>query len=231
MTRCMTGYILTGMKALRAARWVLASTLAGLMVVACATQPEAPTTPVPAQPPMHAAERPPLPPAKPEPPPPPPAQPEPEPEGEAESEPEVEAPTPAVEETAEDFEVTQEVYERTFDELKRLIVHWNDLIARRNYDAWYGNLSRSYIAERGSAEYLGQLSRMQKLKNVKIVLGDLEDYFNYVVVPSRTDAELDKIAFVNENKVKAYATIDGEAAILFYVVREDGRWKIGTSEE
>ena len=72
---------------------------------------------------------------------------------------------------------------------------------------------------------------MRKLKNQKIVLTTLKDYFLHVVVPSRTDAALDKITFVNENKVKAYANIDGDLVVLFYVVKESGRWKIGTSNE
>ena len=123
------------------------------------------------------------------------------------------------------------MYDRTFRELEELIRKWNDLISRRDYQAWYSYLSTAYVKEKSSPAYLAALSRMQKLKSAGIVLRSLKDYFLYVVVPSRTDAALDKIAFVNENKVKAYALIDGEPVILFYVVRENGHWKIGTSKE
>jgi hypothetical protein len=138
-------------------------------------------------------------------------------------------PEPPPQEKPETFQVTEEVYSKTFEELEALIREWNATIARKDYDTWHASLSRAYIAERGSADYLAELSRNQKLREKGLALTTLKDYFLYVVVPARVDAALDKISFVNENKVKAYANVGGDLAILFYVVREDGRWKIGTS--
>jgi hypothetical protein len=139
-------------------------------------------------------------------------------------------PTPP-EKTGSAFEVTEEVYTRTFEELEQRIREWNALIARKDYEGWYASLSKTFVMERGSAAYLAELSRNQKLKDLGIVLKTLKDYFNSVVVPARVDAALGKIEFVDESKVKAYALIGDEPAILYYVVREDGRWKIGTSSE
>ena len=134
-------------------------------------------------------------------------------------------------EKPQEYAVTEEVYSKTFEELESLIREWSAVIARKDYDRWYASLSRAYIAERGSVEYLTELSRKQKLKDANIQLRNLKDYFNNVVVPARVDAARDRIAFVSENKVKAYADIGGEPAILYHVVREDGEWKIGIAGE
>jgi hypothetical protein len=127
--------------------------------------------------------------------------------------------------------VSKEIYLKTFDELEARIKQWNAIIARKDFDSWNAALSQAYVAERGSAAYLAELSRNQKLRDHGVALTTLKDYFLYVVVPARVDAALDRISFVNEDKVKAYANLGGDPAILFYVVREGGVWKIGTSGE
>ena len=218
LTRSLAGYILRPMKGTpQQMPRLTALAVCAAVFAACTTQPEAPSTGVPSRTPVVEASTPPRPLTRPSPPPPPP-EPEPEPEPTQESE------------TGE-FVVTTEIYEKTFDELAGMIRDWNAIIARKDYAAWHENLSEDYITTRSADSYLSMVSRMQKLRNQNTVLRTLEDFFVHVVVPSRVDAELDNIVFVNENKVKAYAVIDGESAVLFYVVKEDGRWKIGTSEE
>lgn len=146
-------------------------------------------------------------------------------------EPEKQPETPPPEEKAAEIVVSAEVYVRTFDELEARIRQWNETIARKDYDSWKAALSRDYVAQRGAPTYLAELSRNPKLREYGVSLKTLKDYFVYVVVPARVDAALDRISFVNENRVKAYANLGGDPAILFYVVREDGVWKIGTSGE
>jgi hypothetical protein len=65
------------------------------------------------------------------------------------------------------------------------------------------------------------------LKKNKISLNSLWDYFIYVVVPSRVQAQLDEIEFIGENQVKAYAMIKNTKALLYLLVRENDKWKIG----
>ena len=55
----------------------------------------------------------------------------------------------------------------------------------------------------------------------------LKDYFDYVVVPSRFQVQLDEIEFIGENQVKAYAMRGNTKALLYLLVREDDKWKIG----
>ena len=60
-----------------------------------------------------------------------------------------------------------------------------------------------------------------------ITISSLRDYFDHVVVPSRVQARLDEIEFVDEDHVKAYAMIKDTKALLFLLVREEDVWKIG----
>jgi hypothetical protein len=158
---------------------------------------------------------------------------EPEPAPVCEPEPVAEEPSPVetvvVPET--EFLASGDLYVRTFEELERQIQEWNAMISRKDYEGWIASLSVAYLAERGDATYLADVSRSRRLRDSGIVLRTLRDYFYAVVVPARVDAALEEIEFVGESKVKAYALVDGEHAILFYVVWEEGGWKIGTSSE
>ena len=88
-------------------------------------------------------------------------------------------------------------------------------------------LSEEYIDRTGDPAYLKEQSEQPLLKKSKTSLNSLRDYFKYVVVPSRFQVQLDEIEFVGENQVKAYAMIKDTKALLYLLVRENGKWKIG----
>ena len=131
------------------------------------------------------------------------------------------------EEPAEEFEVSEEVYTKTFDEIEEFIRNLNEIIRREDYDTWLTYLSEEYIERTGDPSYLKEQSAQPLLKKSNISLKSLRDYFDHVVVPSRFQARLDEIEFVGENQVKAYAMIRNTKALLYLLVRENGMWKIG----
>ena len=140
----------------------------------------------------------------------------------------VETGTPApVEAPEKEFVVTEEVYQKTFEEIERVIADLNAIIKARDYDGWVGRLAPGYVARTSSAEYLAEASQSAVMKKSGVVLEDLEDYFTYVVVPSRSSVKLDQISFVDATHVKAITVIKGEPYILYWLVREDGTWNIG----
>jgi hypothetical protein len=129
--------------------------------------------------------------------------------------------------TTPGFVVTQELYRKTFDEVQDAIADLNALISAENYDGWRDYLTVDYIARTSSPDYLAKASRSGVLQKSGIVLHSLKDYFENVVVRSRVQATLTDINFVDEKHVKALTVIDGRPVILYYLVREDGRWKVG----
>jgi hypothetical protein len=74
---------------------------------------------------------------------------------------------------------------------------------------------------------LQKLSDSPILKRNNIVLKSLDDYFQYVVAPSRSNARLDDLVFLDKNTVEAIMVVRGQRVILYQLENRDGKWKIG----
>ncbi len=144
-----------------------------------------------------------------------------EPEPEAEPAPE---PEPAAED--EKYQVSDELYQQTFDEIESLIKELNQVISKKQFDRWLKYLSTGYIRKYNSQEVLGEINEYPQLKDNGIELNSLRDYFDWVVVPSRSRAVLGEIVFVGEAKVIAYSSFDGKRAKLYQLEKNDDIWKI-----
>jgi hypothetical protein len=128
---------------------------------------------------------------------------------------------------AGEFVVSREVYTRTFEEIGEFIDNLNLIIRSADYESWLNFLSEEYIRVTADPAYLKDQSEKPLLKQANIQLADLRDYFIHVVVPSRTQATVDEIEFLDENHVKAIAVLRGTRVILYLLERDDGQWKIG----
>ena len=149
--------------------------------------------------------------------------------------------TPPPEAVFDPSSVTEEKYETTKADIQTLIDQLNRIIRARNYDAWVTYLSNSYLQEIGSQDFLA--ARTEELyKRDQIVASNLgrdprrvqknvlktaKDYFDNIVVPSRSNDRMDDIDFVSENRVKAY-TVDsrGNRLVLYDLELIDNKWKI-----
>ncbi len=125
------------------------------------------------------------------------------------------------------FAVTEEVYTKTFDEVKAFVENLNKIIRNKNYQLWLTYLSEEYREHTDDVVNLKEQSEKPILKKNNIVLHSLEDYFYYVVVPSRSQAKLDDIEFIDENRLKAISIIRNNRVLLYLLIRVEGGWKIG----
>jgi hypothetical protein len=130
-------------------------------------------------------------------------------------------------EDSSQFVVSQEVYTRTFEEIGEFIDNLNLIIRNADYESWLTFLSEEYIRVTADPAYLKDQSEKPLLKQANRRLADLRDYFAHVVVPSRTQATVDEIEFLDENHVKAIAVLRGTRVILYLLERHDSQWKIG----
>jgi hypothetical protein len=128
--------------------------------------------------------------------------------------------------TAE-FVATEDLYRKTFAEVQVVIEELTRIITASNYEQWVAYLTDQYIAVTGSEKFLAEASTSGVLKKSGTVLKSLKDYFQNVVVRSRMQATLDDITFADATHVKAITMIQDTPIILYYLVREDGRWKVG----
>ncbi|MCG8453400.1 MAG: hypothetical protein MI717_09500 [Spirochaetales bacterium] len=146
------------------------------------------------------------------------------------SQPQPETPSPeAVEpvvEEEEGFSVSEEVFLQTFEEIEDLIMELNMVISKRQYDRWLTYLSEDYIARHNDQNYLNEINQLPQMKDNGITLKRLKDYFNWVVVPSRSQAVLGEIVFNGETKVVAYSSFNGKRAKLYEFEKLDGEWKV-----
>ena len=125
----------------------------------------------------------------------------------------------------EGIEVSEDLYNKTFNEIETLIEELTQLIRKKNFNGWKKFLSEKYIEKVGSAEYLREVSESPSLKDV-VELKSLRDYFTWVVVPSRLSARLDEIVFKDETHVTAYMYIEDNRTILFQFELFEDTWAI-----
>ena len=125
------------------------------------------------------------------------------------------------------FNVTHEVYSRTFDEVGAFIRGMNEIIQARDYGRWREHLTLDYAERIGDPKFLEEQSGKPLMRKSGIRLQSAQDYFEQVVVPSRSGANLDDIEFIDGEHVKAISVIRGTRGVLYLLVREDGQWKIG----
>lgn len=126
----------------------------------------------------------------------------------------------------ENFIVTEEIYTKTFAEIEAFIKSLNTIVRNKDYENWVTFLTDEYKAKTGDPEYLKEQSEQPILKQNNIVLNSLKDYFYHVVVPSRSQARLDDIEFMNENKIKAISIIRNTRGVLYLLVRVNDKWLI-----
>jgi hypothetical protein len=152
---------------------------------------------------------------------------EPDEEPVPEQKPEEEEVLPEVEEESEEeYQVSEEVYKQTFDDVESLIKELNEIIKRKDYSTWLTYLTREYREKYSNPEVLEELSNQPTLQKYDIELNSLKDYFIYVVAPSRANAKLDDLVFEDENHVKAIMEIKGNRVILYLLEKVSGQWKI-----
>ena len=108
------------------------------------------------------------------------------------------------EETEQGFSgISQEVYDKTLEEVKRFIERLNKIIHDKNYSGWRNALSDELFERYSSQEFLVKASESKLLQQKKIVLKTPRDYFLNVVVPSRANSRVDGIDFITNDRVKA----------------------------
>jgi len=128
-------------------------------------------------------------------------------------------------------QISQEQYAATKRDVQHFIEELNLIISRKDYNSWKAALSPEYFKKISSPENLRIVSDLPAMKTRKITLKSANDYFNYVVVPSRANSMVDDIEFISENRVKAFTimtnTAGEEQRLRLYDLEKTGNiWKI-----
>ena len=122
--------------------------------------------------------------------------------------------------------VTREEKEQIRVDANKFVGDLNRIIQRRDYSAWVRVLEPKYKEWLESKDNLAQASMSDRLKQQRIVLQNLLDYFINVVVPSRSYLRVDDIEFVNENRVKTFMVEKGQRLRIYELERYGETWKV-----
>lgn len=126
----------------------------------------------------------------------------------------------------EEFVISAEMYETTFNEVEEFIAELNEIIADRDFEQWKAYLTEDYLEVHSDPAVLRERSESPVLRRNNIELRSIEDYFSWVVVPSRANARLDDLDFIGTDKVEAIMRVRDQGVILYQLKRVNDRWKI-----
>jgi len=134
-------------------------------------------------------------------------------------------------ETVGPTQISRQQYDSTKEDVQQFIGQLNEIIRRRNFNAWKDSLSPEYLAQISSAANLRLYSEQPAMKTRNITLRNAEDYFIHVVAPSRANSRVDDIEFIDNNRVKAFTVRinkdgDEERLLLYNLEKSGNTWKI-----
>ena len=125
--------------------------------------------------------------------------------------------------------ITADIKRDTMEVVRTLIDELNQVIRRKDYTVWRGYLTREYATFYSEPLVLAEMSESAVLKRQGIKLESLQDYFLFVVYPSRQSVRVDDIEFISPAQVKAVTIVpSGDRQVIYYLVNVGDSWKIGT---
>lgn len=129
-------------------------------------------------------------------------------------------------------EISAETKHATFTDIRAFIDNLNQIIRRKDFEAWRANLTADYIAYYSNPAVLHDFSQYPVIKNQGIELKNIKDFFIYVVYPAHQNDRVDDIEFINENLVKAITiSPTGDRNILYILEKQGDTWKIGIGRQ
>ncbi len=125
------------------------------------------------------------------------------------------------------FQVSEEKYTTSLKEIRDLVDRLNATISSKDIEEWKNHLDSTYLKKYSDAVFLKAVSNDSAvLKQYSIRLKTLKDYFEWVVVPSRSKVMVDEIRFVDEERVEAYTLIKNQKILLYQLKLYGKEWKI-----
>lgn len=141
----------------------------------------------------------------------------------------VPTPPPLPEQAFDPASISPEVKRDTMEVVKSFINEVNQVIRQKDYTTWRGYLTPEYSTFYSAPAVLAEMSDSAVLKRQGIKLESLQDYFLYVVYPSRQSVRVDDIEFTSPTQVKAVTiTPSGDRQVYYYLEKVGESWKIGT---
>jgi hypothetical protein len=133
-------------------------------------------------------------------------------------------PPPAAQPVFNPASITQEEFDTAKADIQKLVEELNRIIRAQNYNTWLTYLSVEYRNRINSRDFWNEINTYP---GVRVRINSARDYFNYVVVPSRTNDHVDDIEFISQREVRAYTLGNqGQRLVLYDLEYINNRWMI-----
>ena len=121
--------------------------------------------------------------------------------------------------------ITKLTFENTKTEMQLVVEELNKITLEKNYTKWLTWLSDEYKQTYSDPAILEKVSASLPIKGVK--LKTLQDYFEYVFVPSRQNMRVDDIQFVSPTRVYVIMEITPKSPAAIYILEKTpSGWKL-----
>lgn len=125
----------------------------------------------------------------------------------------------------DDVSITKKAYVNTKSEIELVVDDLNKITLDRDYTRWLAYTSDEYRSVFSGREVLDQVSASLPTKGIR--LRSLQDYFNYVFVPSRQNMRVDDIQFVTPTRVYVIMEITPSSPAAIYILEKTVEgWKL-----
>ncbi|MBR5095674.1 MAG: hypothetical protein IK094_01035 [Treponema sp.] len=128
--------------------------------------------------------------------------------------------------------VSKETFNADKAAILKKISELNEIMAKKDYNSWLKYISEDSKKYWSNSYTLLKASEKlpKELKGLK--LKNLNDYFNYVFIPSRKGRQIDEIRYNSAESVKAVQVTKSEEdnktkiTVYYNFVKEGGDWKV-----
>lgn len=120
--------------------------------------------------------------------------------------------------------ISMDTYEADKKIILQKISELNDIMKSKNYKMWLNYIEKNSVEYWSLKSNLSTVSKQLPVKGLN--LKTLEDYFNYVFIPSRMGRRIDDIRYLSSTSIKA-VQIKNDDTIIFYNFKKiDGEWLV-----
>ena len=151
-------------------------------------------------------------------------------------EPKTSAPTVTVQKTEAQLEyeraieningtqISMETYEMDKKIILQKIAELNTIMKDKNYKSWLNYIEKSSIDYWSMKTNLSAVSKQLPVKGLN--LKTLEDYFNFVFIPSRLVRIIDEIIFLSSTSIKAVQIRNDDTIVFYNFKKIDDQWQV-----
>ena len=121
--------------------------------------------------------------------------------------------------------VTMQVFEEDKKDILNIISKLDTVMKNRDYKSWLTYLNDESIRYWSNRSNLAKAETRLPVKGLQLT--NLEDYFKYVFIPSRSGRRVDEIRYENDKQVKA-VQVNGSTDVVYYNFEKNanGVWKL-----